>query len=65
MTSTANAAETARRVADAMPIDGPNERFMRYVQNSVWSFLCLLVPRTRHRTQTATATTTQTKEATK
>jgi len=63
MTSTANAAE--RRVADAMPVDGPNEQFMRYVQNPVWSFLCLLVPRTRHRAQTATATTTQTKEATK
>lgn len=30
----------ARRVADAMPADSPNEQFMRYFQNRVWNFLC-------------------------
>jgi 1-acyl-sn-glycerol-3-phosphate acyltransferase len=30
----------ARRVAAAATSDGPNERFMRTVQNPVWDFLC-------------------------
>jgi 1-acyl-sn-glycerol-3-phosphate acyltransferase len=30
----------ARRVADATTLDGPNEAFMRYLQNPVWDFLC-------------------------
>jgi len=30
----------ARRVAAATTLDGPNEAFMRYLQNPVWNFLC-------------------------
>jgi 1-acyl-sn-glycerol-3-phosphate acyltransferase len=30
----------ARRVASATTLDGPNDTFMRYLQNPVWDFLC-------------------------
>lgn len=30
----------ARRVAGATSLDGPNETFMRYLQNPVWDLLC-------------------------
>jgi len=30
----------ARRVAGATTLDGPNEAFMRYLQNPVWNLLC-------------------------
>jgi 1-acyl-sn-glycerol-3-phosphate acyltransferase len=30
----------ARRVGAATTLDGPNEAFMRYLQNPVWNFLC-------------------------
>lgn len=30
----------AGRIANATTLDGPNETFMRYLQNPVWDFLC-------------------------